>query len=971
MSVTETAGIEAIDRELMGIAAGANEAKEMLTRFEAEVAFAQRLGEAHPEQQVEWDGLILDALRLVKEAVAAEGSISAAVAAAEAIMAPIGAAAKEYTVYCAGHAHIDMNWMWNWPETVALVNDTFTTVNQLMEEFPTFHYSQSQTSVYQILKDYLPWQLEMVKRRVAEGRWEITANHWVEGEKNLASGEALCRQVLYTKRFFKQEFGLPYDAITIDFEPDTFGHAHTIPGIIAGGGVKHYYFCRTGPGPHLFWWQGKDGSRVLAFDDLRKWYNNWLDPRITQHLLDFEKETGLKDYLFVYGVGDHGGGPTRMDIRMGMKMNAWPIFPNVKLSSIADFFAAVEPKAGHLPVIDAEMNFIFEGCYTAQSNLKRANRRSECAVTEAETFAVLGKGALGMPYPAQALFTAWRHTMFNQFHDILPGSCTHNSAEYAQGLFQEIMAQTSMVKTHTLRSIAAQVNTSACSIQAPLRPRDLCTRAGQGLGAGFGDIERDGAVSRRSAGAAGCDPFVIFNPNPWPRTEVVTARIWNRAYEKNELVVKDDTGSLLPVQYLETHPYWWMEHEYIDVAFPVTVPALGYRAYAVARSPLAGQLTPAPACSAAIAGISKKGVEGCPSYTSAVRGILENAYLRVEVEQASGAIVHLIDKRTGIDLVPEGKRLGLLEYVLESPAGMSAWHLGQPLHTVPFTEDGMLEVRQPGPYLGILRSKRTYQDSTFTVDIALAADAQQVEFTLEINWLERGTPETGMPTMRIAFPLAVSDGVAAFECPNGHVTRPMSGSRVPAQKWVDITGAHPATDDPVGATLLNDCTYGYSVHEHTIYASLLRSSYDPDPLPEMGAHTFRFALRPHVGAWTPSDATRAGLAFNLPMSVLNATEQTGTLPASQAFAEILTANVMISSLKKAEDSDALIVRLYEMDGKAGTAQVRLHDSLAPANAPAIETDLLEQPLATNTADLRDGVLNVTIPAFGTVTVKIG
>jgi alpha-mannosidase len=153
--------------------------------------------------------------------------------------------------------------------------------------------------------------------------------------------------------------------------------------------------------------------------------------------------------------------------------------------------------------------------------------------------------------------------------------------------------------------------------------------------------------------------------------------------------------------------------------------------------------------------------------------------------------------------------------------------------------------------------------------------------------------------------------------------------------------------------------------------SLLRSSYDPDPLPEMGKHTIRYALQPHTGQWTASDSTRAGYAFNAPLNAINTTEQTGTLPTSQPFAEILTSNVMLSGMKKAEDSDAVIVRLYEMEGKATNAKISLNNCIATANVTAIQTDVLERPLAKNTASMKDGILSVDIPAFGMVTVKIG
>ena len=157
---------------------------------------------------------------------------------AEEILAPLGQAAKEYTIYCVGHAHIDMNWMWSWPETVALTYDTLATMDKLMDEFPEFRFTQSQASVYALTRQYAPELFQRIKQRVAEGKWEIVASQWVEGDKNLASGEILCRHLLYTRRWFEKHMGIAADQVKIAWEPDTFGHCWTLPGILARGGVS-------------------------------------------------------------------------------------------------------------------------------------------------------------------------------------------------------------------------------------------------------------------------------------------------------------------------------------------------------------------------------------------------------------------------------------------------------------------------------------------------------------------------------------------------------------------------------------------------------------------------------------------------------------------------------------------------------------------------------------------------------------
>ena len=930
--------MENLEKRLEGIRESWEGEKRYLERFVQEVRFAQRLMDAR-EKKEEWGPLLEMALSLVEEGIGRR-PLKTLVEEAERILEPIGRVAKEYTIYCVGHAHIDMNWMWPWPETVAVVGDTFSTVDRLMDEFPDFKFSQSQASTYLILKEYLPELLEKVRGRVEEGRWEVTVSTWVEADKNLASGEIMCRHLLYTKRFLSELLGIPIDSVKIDWEPDIFGHAYTVPTVLARAGVRRYYFCRGGKGLRLFWWQGPDGSRVLAFDDGVLWYNGSISPDMTRLLFDFEKATGLKDYLFVYGVGDHGGGPTKRDVMAAREMDSWPIFPNVKLSTTEEYFSAVERKLpDDLPVVDDELNFVFRGCYTSQSNIKRANRISENRLVEAETVAVIAFKALGMSYPSQELLSAWRNAMFNQFHDILPGSGVHATYEYAQGLFQEILAKTGTVKTRGLRALAAEVDTTGM---------DGEPGTGPGLGAGAGNGSALGNVSDLSGGAVSGEPFLVFNPSPWERDDVVSVKVWDKEVPDEEVLIRTPDGDELTGQVLERGNYWG--HSFVTVAFPARkLPPVGYRIYAVSRSCAA---TRPPEGAHA---------EGCT---------VENEFIRLEVDQGSGAISSLVDKRTGYQFVPEGRRLGFLRWLLEAPHGMTAWEIGQIVERVDLLQGATAEVLHSGPYIATIRTHRKFHDSEFTLDISLKAGSPKVEFVLRAEWLERGSPECGVPMLKVVFPLALREGRALFEIPFGHIERPTDGSEVPALRWVDLTGEGIDGGGRIGATLVNDCKYGHSVTEDEIGLTLLRSSYDPDPLPELGSHVVRFALVPHGEGWGPSDATRVGCDFNLPLEVVATDVHEGKLPKEMGFISVGPSNVFLSGLKKAEDDDGLVVRLYEAEGKDTEAEVRFYPSLLGKDPQAVEVDILERPIG-GTARMEGEVLRVRVPAYGIVTVKVG
>lgn len=941
-----------------------NQSREASTtameRFRAEVEFARQFSEIFPDKKDRWEKLILKAVDQVCKAISGPEAynLDEVVKKAEDVLYPIGKVAKEYTIHCCGHAHIDMNWMWPWQETVNVAHDTFMTVNTLMEEFPEFHFSQSQASTYIAMEEYCPEIFEMIKRRVKEGRWEITASTWVEGDKNIISGESLCRHLLYTRQYFKEKMGLEPEDVKIDWAPDTFGHAKTVPSILMRGGVSRYYFWRTGPGPWLFKWRSPDGSEILAYNDKGS-YNGTIEPNTMRGLLcRFVKDTGLKDFMFMYGVGDHGGGPTRRDLRKALEIQTWPIFPTVKLSTTDAFFSAIEKANPDLPVIDKDFNFTFEGCYTSQSNIKKATRVSEIILPEAETIALIAGSEAEMEYPYDSFFKAWRYTLFNHFHDILPGSGVHATYEYSQGLFQEIQAIASAIRTRALRKLASKVNTS---VVAQSKLGTLGSGFGDGLGAGAGDPSLPGGITARNAGAAAAEPILIYNQKPWPRSEMVFAKVWNKQLADDRVVVRDAAGAEFKGQIVGRGNYWG--HEFATVAFKAqNVPATGYKVYAIdtAAEPVHGEG----------AFIARHFPEGTESMIPEINesGVLENEYLRVEIDFASGAIMHLIDKETGYDYVPEGDLLGLLEVCQEVPHGMSAWVIGQVTEIDELVSGGRLEIVQRGPNRVAARSTRKYRNSTIAVEIGLNAGSRMVDFKLNTRWVEIGSHEVGVPMLRVSFPVNVKNGKPQYEIPFGSQERVQSLQEIPALKWADLSGETPQGIN--GVTLLNDSKYGHSCVDNTLKLTLIRSSYEPDPLPEVTDHEIRYAVYAHRGRCDVAEATRAGENFNSPMAIVSATVQEGELPAEKSYVESLSPNVFISAVKKAENSDGIVIRLFEMTGKKTAAQVRVAD-LYKQGAKAVETDTLERPLKKNTAKLEGDVLSVTVPAYGHTSVLIG
>jgi alpha-mannosidase len=946
----------------------------LIERLLAGLNFCHQLCGAYPDRAAAWQAHILEAGRVALNGLRGKAvDLEALVAQAEAILSPIGQVAKEYTLLCVSHAHIDMNWMWSWPETVAVTHDTFQTMLTLMDEFPAFIYSQSQASTYALIERYDPAMFQAIRQRVGEGRWEVTASQWVEGDKNMSSGESISRHLLYTREYFQDRFGLAPEDVRVDFEPDTFGHPATLPTILARGGVRYYYHCRGSRGPHLYWWEGPDGSRILAFNDVT-WYMCTIDPPIADPLVEFSLATGLKQMPVLYGVGDHGGGPTQRDLNRLIEMNAWPIYPNVECSSLHRFFRAAEASARpDLPVVTGERNFVFPGCYTSQARQKWANRHGENLLYAAESAAVVGHYAAEVPYPRENLDEAWKHLLFDQFHDILPGSGMRETRHYALGKAQDSQAAASMARSSALHALGERIDTASLRRAFPAgldetRAYKDDVEAARAFGAGVGHATATGGESAFSVTQSSDRAFLVFNPLPYPRTEVVEAKLWDVSLDPSRLVVTAEGMPPQPVQVLDKGDYWG--HTYTTVAFPVEVPALGYRVVCVSdRMAELGLLDDGIRDPWAGSGGSARTVLP-PDYA------LENEFLRVCLDPASGAIASLLDRRTGREWVPAGGLTGILQHCLESNEGMSAWVIGQYLERTDLRSGGTLQEVHCGPYVQMLRW--TYPrkqvgayDTRITLDVAVRKGMPQVAFTLRVDWREIGHPEGGIPHLKVRFPVAIQSPQPRYEVPFGAVRRDLfDGQEVPALRWVDLSEA-----DGAGVTLVNNSKYGFSLERepggaYSLNMTLLRASVEPDPLPDLGEHVIEYALVPHGSGWTVGDCVQAGEAMNVPLTVASCGLHPGALPTSGSFLEVASKGVRLASLKQAQDGRGVIVRLVEVEGIEARAELTLAPELSPTGASAIEVDTLERPLASNSARLAGGVLSVNLGAFGVTSVRV-
>ena len=781
------------------------------------------------------------------------------IARASEALAPIEPLAKSYKVHLVGHAHIDMNWLWEWPETVEVCRKTFTDMMDLMDKFPDFKFSQSQSHVYLTMHDYHPEVYDRIREKVRAGQWEITAGTWTEGDTNMPSGEGIARAILYSKRYVRKNFGVD---VKIAWEPDTFGHAWTLPQILSKAGITRYYHARCGRGIPLYWWEGPDGSRILVYNHEN--YNDQVCEGAANLPLRVEEQTGLRVAMLPYGVGDHGGGPRMSDIETKLRLDKRKVFPELQYSTTDAFFSEVEARSDGIPVINDEVNFVFEGCYTTHADIKLMNRRSEVLFPETEIFSALAM-PYGVDYPREEMVDAWRVTGFNHFHDILDGSAIHPSYAYSQELFDAVEAEASAFLEKATTALAQAADTT-----------------GRGT------------------------PVVVFNPLSWARTDAVVMDTPVDAAPGRSVVVTGPDGVEVPAQ-VGTGPNG---PQLVFIARDV--PAMGYSVYHV-RS---GRTRAVPA--------------GDELRVRSDGGI-ENEHLAVWVDEASGTVSRLLLKDTGREVFPGG-RAGLLQMLYERPHGMSAWIVGPISRTVDLDEADSVELVEQGPARTVVRVTHSGGSSSFTQDVTLYAGVPRVDFRLTAGWWEVGTCDVDAPMLKVSFPLPEESKRAIFEIPYGAIERGTTGAEVPSQKFIDVS-----MQGGWGLGLLNDCKHGHDVTADAMRLTLLRSSYDPDPIPDQGIHHITYSIYPHEGDWDAAGVTNRGYELNYPLLPVVSNVHDGELPASHSFLTVEPEGVIVTALKLAEDDDTLVLRAYESRGRPTNVRFRWGLPVAAAR----ECDIME------------------------------
>ncbi len=814
---------------------------------------------------------------------------------------------KDTTLHLVGNAHIDPVWLWTAVEGRQEVIDTCRSALDRMAETHEFVFCRSSAATYRWLEDAAPTIFREVRQRVLEGRWIPLGGWWIQPDCNIPSGESLIRQGLVGKSYFKDRFGVD---IAVGYNVDSFGHAWTLPQIMAGMGLRYYVFFR--PGPHekelpgwVFWWQAPDGSRVLAARP--PGHYNTGPEEITQRIQEAAAAIpeGLGEGMAFYGVGNHGGGPTKRNIASIIALRERPDLPTLKFSHPQAFFQAALASQTDFPVVQDELQYHARGCYTSLTAIKRANRAAENALLSAELWTTMSRTFLGDEIDRRELRQAWETVLFNQFHDILAGTSIRAACDEALSDNQLIIDISNNKAKCAARRLAASVNTSS--------------------------------AEQREA-------LIVFNPLGWERDDAVPFEVNWRASDPG-LTVEDMGGRRLASQVLES--CWSGGGRSVGGLIQTKIGPCGYTTLWVRPADDRGQTTGKPTTAR----------------------VIDNGMVRVEFGNGGEWIKCLEDLEEGIEVTGPGCA-GLV--VLDDPS--DTWSHGVDRFDEEigaFEAVGEPAVIEWGPIRWTVRLAGRWGKSRTWQDFSLTRGRKQVDVRLALDWHEKHRilklrvptrVRGGEATFEIPYGAIVRPATGDEQPAQRWVD--LSG-RIDGGGGEAPYGVALLNDSRYGFDI-RDAEIRMSVVRSPIYAFHDPAQVVPDETYEytdQGRHVVRYAIVPHQGTWREAAVVRRAAEFNRPCLVLQEPAHDGLLPPSYAFVATDCPNVDVEAVKPAERGSDTIVRLRETSGRDANCRLLLAGSqtlklalraweiktlaVSPSDGEwyAEETNLLERPLA--------------------------
>lgn len=749
-----------------------------------------------------------------------------------------------------GNAHLDPVWLWRWQEGCAEAIGTCWAAIDRLREGDGFVFTKGEAHIYRWIEELEPALFAEIRRYVAEGRWIIVNGWWIQPDCNVPNGESVIRQALYGKGYFMDKFGIEP---TTGYNVDSFGHPGTFPMLLRHTGFTSYTFMR--PGPHemdlpgeLFTWQSPDGSSLPAFR-IQDAYNTSkrstpLPEKIDAH--DAHMARHGHPFMCFYGVGNHGGAPTieninEIETRIARGENlAW--------SDPERFFREVDTDG--LPVVESELQFHAIGCYSVASSLKALNRKAENLLEQAEAASALAHRATGATYPRQRFAALWQALLFNQFHDTLGGTSIEAACVDSERELAGVIAGAEELLNAAVRRLDG-------TIAPAVDPTD----------ATFVVMNFSGVTSSG-----------LVEAEPWVDKDTLTPRL-----------LLDEAGNAVPFQYIDPAGKTTGLQR---LAFPLDVPAYGYRVLRFAAAP---------------SGVKAPKVSFGEPHQGPLR--FETPGYTLELSPETGAISSLVNTESGIEIFAAPGHAGT---VVDDPS--DTWTHGTDQFGFEGAKLSLASVKlvEQGPVRMTIEVTATHDESRLVTTIVLPADAAHpVELRVALDWREQ------RKLLRLAYPFGGTS--FEYEVAGGWDERPDTGREVPGQRWVRVAAAGHTV------ALVNDAKYSYAARNGTLYITAVRAPIfaHHDPIPaengaryrymDQGEQTFSILLQatPHL---TRQDAATLAERLNKPLVTTPHVSRGGAGAHSGQWLACSTEGSMVTALKGAEDGNGLIIRTFDLSG---------------------------------------------------------
>lgn len=781
------------------------------------------------------------------------------------------------------NAHLDPVWLWEWPEGAGEALSTFRTAADFCERRPDFVFCHNEAILYQWVEEYEPALFERIRKLVAAGRWNILGGWFLQPDCNMPSGESFVRQILLGKRYFREKFGVDVKTAA---NLDPFGHSRGLVQILAKSGYDSYLFCRPDSGflslpADDFVWVGYDGSEVLAVR-ARAHYNSqggMARAKVEEWLKAFP---GRESSLLLWGIGDHGGGASEKDLDDldGLRSSTREF--EIIHSTADAYFKGLGEGRQALPRFADDLNPWAVGCYTTMARVKQGHRRLENEIYSAEKTAAIAAFQGLLPYPGRELAEALRDLAFSEFHDILPGSSIEPGEEGAVRLLDHGLEACSRVKAKAFFALAAG--------EHPAEPGEI--------------------------------PILVFNPHPFKVSGPIACE-----FEDHE--PNFGGGYLLPRIYQEGRPLpcqpekelsnlsleWRKKVVFAAELEPGRMNRFSCRLERVPKKP-------EPRVSAE-GGIIRFKTRDLDVLVNTTTGFIDRYKTASGDFLAANAFRPLVIKDNadpwGMSVRRFREAAG--EFTLLDPKAAAAFAgvAGASLPPVRVVEDG--EVRT------VIEALFGYGGSVIAARYALPKTGTEVGLELRVQWNEKDR------MLKLSIPGRLGLGRYLGQTAFGREELPANGDEAVSQKWAALV----SRDGELALTVINDSVFGSDFADGELRVSLLRSpahSADPAggrpmlhqdrliPRIDQGERIFHFWANGGPAGERLGAVDSEALAKNETPYVL-AYFPPGSGRKAKPGVVLSDPAIQLAALKKAEDGDDLVIRLFEPTGIDRTAEMDL------------------------------------------------